>query len=282
LPDIIPIKDFLDSLKKKAGPVFKTAFGDKSKLSMILHSNEMCKIDFDGKRADTKMKVKVVCVKKLLALGCMYCMWRRNGSSNAFFNMMQVESGIRDFGYALSPLGQKEIKPDDPLLHTCIHRMIEIACRYAPNWSLKMGGEKGCMADPVLAQQFDTRLNQAKILSEFKYTWVNAIFDTKLSLNLDQFKTNIDRRVNSWIFSNARDLRSRLRHHYTDKAKRTEKKYADMPVEDYKTLMKAQFDSCDENKDGRLDFAEFEKFCLAGVKIAGKDEKQLLAFFNAT
>ena len=79
-----------------------------------------------------------------------------------------------------------------------------------------------------------------------------------------------------------RDLRSRLRHHYTDKAKRTEKKYADMPVEDYKTLMKAQFDSCDENKDGRLDFAEFEKFCLAGVKIAGKDEKQLLAFFNAT
>ena len=64
-------------MKKKAGAAFSGAFSDKSKLATILKTDEMCKIDFDGKRADHGSKVKVVCVKKLLALGCMFCMWRR-------------------------------------------------------------------------------------------------------------------------------------------------------------------------------------------------------------
>jgi len=50
-------------------------------LNTILRSDEMCKIDFDGKRADHGAKAKVVCVKKLLAIGSMYCMWRRKDSS---------------------------------------------------------------------------------------------------------------------------------------------------------------------------------------------------------
>jgi len=64
---------------------------------------------------------------------------------------MQVESGIGDFGYRLSPMGQNEIKPDDPLLHACLQRMVEVACLMAPVWSLKHGGEKGVSAEPALS-----------------------------------------------------------------------------------------------------------------------------------
>ena len=55
-------------------------------------------------------------------------------------------------------MGQNTIKPDDPLLHACLQRMINIACKFAPRWSLKLGGEKGGAADPLFAGQFDARL----------------------------------------------------------------------------------------------------------------------------
>ena len=85
LPDTVSVKDFLATLSKKLGPLFGKAFGDKSILAKILRSDEMCKIDFDGKRSDHGQKDKVVCVKQLLALGGLYTMWRRKDSANAFF-----------------------------------------------------------------------------------------------------------------------------------------------------------------------------------------------------
>ena len=100
---------------------------------------------------------------------------------------------------------------------------------------------------------------------------MTTIFDTDLELDLDQFQTIIDRRLNSWFFSNARDLRSKLRHHFTDSAKTTKKKYTGMPLEEYETLIKTLFEKCDEHKSGKLNFPQFEKFCSEGARIDGKD-----------
>jgi len=85
LPDAISVKEFLATLVKKMGPLFSKAYNDKSILAKILRTDEMCKLDFDGKRCDHGQKDKLVCVKKLLALGGLYTMWRRKDSSNAFF-----------------------------------------------------------------------------------------------------------------------------------------------------------------------------------------------------
>jgi len=188
-------------------------------LATIMKTDEMCKIDFDGKRADHGKKEKVVCVRKLLALGSLYCMWRRKDSSACFFKQMQVESGIGECGYILSPVGQTEIKPDDPIVHACVQRMIDIACKFAPNWSLKLGGEKGSGADVSLKKQFAVRLEQTKLVETFRYSWINVIFDTDLVLDLDKFNGQMDYRINSWIFSNARDLRSKLRSHFIESVK---------------------------------------------------------------
>jgi hypothetical protein len=77
LPDVVTVKDVMAGLRKKLGPIFKTALHEKTIFYKVLCSDEMGMIDFDGKRLDHKKKDvdKVVCVKKLLALGCLYCPW---------------------------------------------------------------------------------------------------------------------------------------------------------------------------------------------------------------
>jgi len=62
-------------------------------------------------------------------------------------------------------------------------------------------------------------MGQMKVVKEFKYKWVSTIYDTNLSLDLDNFHTNIDRRVNSWIYAEARDIRSKVRDFFKEYCK---------------------------------------------------------------
>jgi len=99
------------------------------------------------------------------------------------------------------------------------------------------------------------RLHQQKIVDDFKYTWVSTIFDTELCLDLSQFQQNIDYRSNSWMFSNASEIRSKLRKHFTEHVRLTLKKYDKMPQEELMALIKALFDKHDTENQGKLDFA---------------------------